>query len=527
MKKKTLFLLFIISLGVALLAAWFERVPGYMDAEYYFNGAVQMASGFGWREMFVWNYLDNPAGLPHVGYVYWMPLASILAVPGMVLFNSTSFTAGRLLPLILAALIPPVTASLSYKVFKRNDFALLSAGLALFPGFYLIYNTNIETFTPFMLLGALFLWVGFNNENKPSVKDSILIGFICGFMHLARSDGLLWLVAACLLISVRIWGNKGDGRGRYPSLLRHTGLIILVYGCVMSIWYLRNLSEFNSLFPLGNSRVLWLTSYNQLFVYPAEMLNVQNWLDSGWINILSSRWSAGLDNLKTLLGVQGLVFLLPLIIIGIIQNRQRMIVRFGVAMWLTLFLVMSLVFPFAGARGGFFHSGSSIQVFLWVMAPPGLETFIRWMARRRSWNIPQANRVFSLGLVMISMVVSGYLYWYLVIGGNINQPVWENDSRQAQEIETWLVNHQIKPSEAIFINNPPGYYSATGRPAYVIPDVGPQRLLDAARQYQVDYLVLEKSHVEGMNDLYLHPESQPAFRYMGSIHETLIFEMTP
>jgi hypothetical protein len=42
-----------------------QPVPGYMDAEYYYAGAIRLHEGYGFTQPFLWNYLDEPAGLPH------------------------------------------------------------------------------------------------------------------------------------------------------------------------------------------------------------------------------------------------------------------------------------------------------------------------------------------------------------------------------------------------------------------------------------------------------------------------------
>jgi hypothetical protein len=54
-----------LGLIAALFVAAFQSAPGYMDADYYYAGGRTLATGHGFTEMVLWNYLDNPAGLPH------------------------------------------------------------------------------------------------------------------------------------------------------------------------------------------------------------------------------------------------------------------------------------------------------------------------------------------------------------------------------------------------------------------------------------------------------------------------------
>ena len=59
------------------------------DAYYYAVGAQQLYKGQGFTEPFVWNYLDPPETVPHPGFSYWMPLASILGWLGLGLLGDS------------------------------------------------------------------------------------------------------------------------------------------------------------------------------------------------------------------------------------------------------------------------------------------------------------------------------------------------------------------------------------------------------------------------------------------------------
>ena len=87
-------LLAVLGLAVALFVAAFQPAPGYMDADYYYAGGRQLATGHGFSESYLWNYLDDPTGLPHPSNAYWMPLASLLAA-ACISFGPTSWSAAR------------------------------------------------------------------------------------------------------------------------------------------------------------------------------------------------------------------------------------------------------------------------------------------------------------------------------------------------------------------------------------------------------------------------------------------------
>ena len=150
-------LLTLLGLAVATVVAALQPSPGYMDADYYYAGGLQLASGHGFTEPYLWNYLDNPIGLPHPSNAYWMPFASLLAAAGAVLFGSASWITARAGFLLVAALIPPVTAALAWSYSSRRDLAITSGLLAVFPAFYLPFLPVTDTFGLYMLFGGSFL----------------------------------------------------------------------------------------------------------------------------------------------------------------------------------------------------------------------------------------------------------------------------------------------------------------------------------------------------------------------------------
>jgi hypothetical protein len=190
-------LLALLGLVAASLVAVFQPSPGYMDADYYYSGGLQLAAGHGFTEPYLWNYLDDPSGLPHSSNSYWMPLASLLVAAGMILMRSASWISARTGFLLVAALIPPVAAALAWSFSSRRDLALTSGLLAVFPAFYLPFLPVTDTFGLHMLFGGLFFLV---LSRISSALNPLFLGLIAGLMHLARADGLLWLLVAFLAV---------------------------------------------------------------------------------------------------------------------------------------------------------------------------------------------------------------------------------------------------------------------------------------------------------------------------------------
>ena len=91
MNWRTYLFLFALGFAVAFGTASLQDLPGYLDSGYYFVGGLQLVEGKGFTEPFLWNYLDDPAGLPHPSHTYWYPLSSILAAIGMYLTGQHTY----------------------------------------------------------------------------------------------------------------------------------------------------------------------------------------------------------------------------------------------------------------------------------------------------------------------------------------------------------------------------------------------------------------------------------------------------
>ncbi len=183
-------------------------------------------------------------------------------------------------------MIAPLTAYFAFRFSKKKHFALLAGGLAIFSGYYLPFITDTETFSLYFVLGSLFMLVSFTDWRWFSGKFTLLrpfiMGVIAGGMHLTRADGILWLAAGAGLVA---WDFLRQGKNMsWPSLYRRivfSGSKFLVllfgYGLIMGPWYTRNIYLFGSLFSPGGSKTLWLTNYDQTFIYPASLLTWRAW----------------------------------------------------------------------------------------------------------------------------------------------------------------------------------------------------------------------------------------------------------
>lgn len=510
MSKRSYFILFALALTVQIVVASFQTIPGYLDADYYFSGGLQLVQGKGFTEPYLWNYLDDPADIPHPSHGYWLPLASIVSALGMWLTGSQTYAAGRLTFILLAALVPPLTAALSYKFFRNRAFAWTSGLLAVFPVFHLPFLPVPDNYGILMVLGGLYFLLA----DRP--RPWFWLGLLSGLMALARSDGLLWLALTFLYI---LWRVRDEKRS-FGLLIQDGALAFLGFLLIMGPWYARNLSVFGALMSPAGSRTLWLTVYEETFIYPASKLTLQSWLASGWMEILKVRWWSFTNNLQTVIAAQGHLILFPFIVGGMWLQRKDRRVQLGLLAWVILFLVMTFVFPFAGTRGSFFHAGAALQPLFWVLTPYCLDEVVAW-ARSKGRFTPQAFIIFRVALIQIVIILSVWVVWARVV-----QHGWEEGELSYPAVEQFLLAHGAAADEPVIVLSPPGYYLMTGRPAFVQPYGDVDTLLAVAERYNVHYFAFEaQGKLKPLRDLYDHPEAYDQLDYLGEVNGTRIFHI--
>ena len=536
-------MLFVFGVIVALLMTAFVDNPGYMDAEYYFYGGQRIASGYGFSEMILWNYLDDPDGIPHPSHGYWMPLTSMLTALGMIVFGNTSFNAGRTSFLLIAGLIPVVTGALAYSFTYRKSSAFLGGSLAALSGFYVPFMVTTDSFGIYALIGGLIMLIlglhskGGGQRNRHFVSFKFLIlGMMTGLMFLTRTDGFIWFMVLVAFIIGNQMKKNGQNLGtrhkyqtniwmRFPWI--GAELLFLVVGFIVIIapWIYRNLSVYNAPFSPGGWRILWLTTYDEIFTFPATNLSFTHWIASGLSKILQARiWALG-QNLQTTLAVQGMIFILPLILIGMWESRQDTRVWIGGSIWVFVFILMTFILPFVGARGGFFHAGAALSPFFLAMVPIGLERFIQWGERIRKWKPEKARLGFSILLILSALFFTTAVVYIRVIGIASDEIAWESEQKFYHRADQYLITHGIQPEEIILVINPPGYIVATGRSAIAIPEGDENTLVDVAQQHHATYIILEPNHPKGLELLYTSPADRALIKYLGTYEDARIYKI--
>jgi hypothetical protein len=519
MTFRTYLFLFILALIPPILIAQFQPAPGYLDSDYYFAGGLQLVSGKGFTEPYMWNYLDGSTALPHPSHAYWQPLASIVAALGMWLTGETTYASARLFFILIAGLVAPVTAHLAYRFTGRRDLAITSALLAIFSVYSAPFVGVTDNFGIFMLCGGLyFIFVSQLIQNPALVRNWFLLGLLAGLMTLSRTDGLLWLGVAFLFAAWQ--APKTSLREVVKSIAFPTLLALLGFMLIMAPWYVRNFNIYGSIMTPGGSRALWLENYDQTFIYPPSLLTPESLLSSGWQEIITVRLKALWQNFQSAFAAHGAIILFPFILAGIYAHRRDPLIKLAGFAWLILFSVMTLLFPFAGARGAFFHAGAAFQPIWWVLAPLGLEAVLEFL-RKKNWGDDQARVVFRGAMVVLAVILTVFVvYLRLFTLG------WSEGEENYPPIEAFLQENGITQDDVVIVRNAPGYYLETGRSALPIPYGDEQTVIDVARQFDAWYLVLQEGAVlDPMKDLYDNPNGNPNFVFLGELDDAKLYRI--
>ncbi|MCA0452531.1 MAG: hypothetical protein LCI00_00975 [Chloroflexi bacterium] len=500
-RERVLYVLVAV-IGAFLLTRLFVAGPGYTDVFYHLNAANRLVTGQGLTDPYYWTYIGATDALPAPSHLYWMPLTSLTAAAGMWLFNAPGdYAAAQFFFSLMFAGVVLVGFWLGGHLGGTRRHTWVAGLLTLFSGFFVRFWGAIDTFAPFAIVGALCLvFLGLSHQSGVTQPRRLVYaalgGAFAGAAHLARADGLLFVLVAWAVI---LWMSLFDRSGKRLSMsMLITGGIVttVAYILVMLPWFVRNQGLIGAPMPLGGTQTIWFTSYDDLFNYPPDS-SPATLFANGVGGFIASRWLALTNNLGTFVAVEGLIVMTPLMLAGLWQRRRE---RFLQPFWIYavgLHLAMTFAFPFPGYRGGLLHSAAALIPFWAALGVVGLDDAVMWMARRRRrWNVSAAKWVFSVGLVGVAVLLS-----LMISLPNRVSP------QTASPLHTAL--HDTLPTDArVMINDPAQLYYFTGLGGVVLPNESPDVIVEIARKYGVRYLVVEGIATDGQSSVALTEQLQ-------------------
>lgn len=471
--------------GAVVMVYGLVSGPNFTDAYYHFNAAVRLAGGQGLTDEYLWIYIGAPDTLPAPSHIYWMPLTSLAAALGMIIAGAPGdYRAAQFPFALMLAAAAWVGYWLGGYLGGTRRQAWMAGILTLLGGFFGRFWGAADTFTPYALVGSFsLLCMGLAVNRSGLAQRSafwLLAGVMAGLGHLTRADGLLLLLTGWAVI---LWPfyRSAESRSAMPTLAQRLAALVLVTGgylLVMTPWFLRNLQVMGTPLPVGGTQAIWFTEYDDLFNYPPAA-TPQTLFADGLGLFLQSRWEALSNNLGTLIAVEGMIVLTPLMLLGFWRRRSEAFLRGFWIYALGLHLAMTLVFPFPGLRGGLFHSAAALLPWWMALGAAGLDDAVAWAAkRRRHWNPHVAQRIFSVAVVGFALLLT--------------ISVSRSNRADLDVPVLYTVLRELLPAGSrVMINDPARLYYYTGLGGTVLPNAGPEVIPQIARQYGLDYLVLE------------------------------------
>lgn len=535
MMRRDLSLIFVLGLIANTLAAWATPTPGYMDAYYYFGGALQLARGHGFTEPYLWNYLSpSPisgflmarergwgGGFSAPSHLYWMPLTSIVAAPFIALADASQsppslFRAAQIPFVLLASLLPLLSYAVAWHITGQRRQALIAALLTLFSSFYFPFWPTTDSFALYGLGAGSALWlIGRKAEDgHPRLGPLFLAGVCAGLAHLTRADGVLILITLVVFLIAQSKKNF--------HLLLATCLLLLGYLLTTAPWFLRNLTLIGAPLASGGTLTLWLTTYDDIFTLHPETLTPANYLAAGWGAIWEGKWFGLTTAIGTAIGPLGSIAAFPFALIGLWKLRRHPRYAPAFIYGALLFGAMTFAFTFPGARGGLFHSGAALLPFVLPAALLGVDASVEAVARRLPhWQPEKSKPIFTLLLVALILTLTAVLFQRRLA---TPQP-----ELIYADIGHWLTNSNS--NSIVMVGDPPGFYYFTEQPAIIIPNGNAGDVLTAMRTYNARWLVLDENHPRALADLYTAPASDARFQLRATFgpaaNPVYLFEVAP
>lgn len=433
---------------------------------------------------------------------HWLPLASFIQAPFVMVIGPTAFASA--LPMVLiGSLAAPLTWAIARDVGASRLVGLGAGVLAAIPAMGIVFMAQPENFAIFQPLVAATLWLAARGL-RGDARSYVLAGLLVGLASIARNDAFLLGGAVGLVFvidRVRAWH-----RGARPNLPLWSALGCLgLYLVVVGPWWLRQLSEFGSISPTASSgNALWLTSYRQWNSITADV-SLTGFLAQGPAAILASRVLGFVAAAANFAVVIGSVVLVPLIVIGGWGRRRSDDFLPWFLYAAILFLGATLVFPLHVPGGAFIHSAVGLGPGAYILALEAVASIVAWMALRRpTWDAPRATTVFTWAVVIF--VVASGLLWAPVI-----QSSWASMRAPRQSLAAAVDGLGVAADDRIMSTDAGGVKYWTGRPGVVIPDDPLDTIEAVAEGYDIRWMLLERGAVvEAMRPV-LAGESRPSW----------------
>jgi len=483
--------LYLLALAVraVLIAAYPD--PAYPDSFYYVDAARSIHAGNGLTVDFVWIFAEvggtipPDPGLPIPAFAHWMPLASLVQLPFIVVLGPVALASALPFALI-GALAAPLTWAIARDAGSSGTVALGAGVLTAIPVLSAVYMAQPDNFSLYQPLVAAALWMTARGL-RGSPTSFVLAGLFAGLATLSRNDGLLVLAVLALAVA---WDRRRAATGRIPRPRipwRAVAATLAVFVVVMAPWWVRQLAVFGSLSPsTASGKVLFIrdiAEWNSITA-PAGLGHL---LGMGPGPLVVSRIGglvAAIAIYATLIG--GLV-LVPLMAIGAWGRRRS--VDFGpfFAYALLLFAFSAVVSAVHVPGGTFIHSAVALAPHSYILALEGIALAVAWVAGRRStWDARSATRIFTTATLVLAVTAA-------TLGAAAVHGSWGAKRDRAIAVDAALDAAGAPATDRVMSIDAAGTRYWTGRGGVVLVNDPLATIAEVAAAYDVRWLVLERA----------------------------------
>jgi hypothetical protein len=482
-----------LALAVRGVTMCFVPAPGYFDACYHYAMASRLYHGHGLSEVVVWSYLAQPAAVEHPVDAWWISLQAVCMWLSFLLCGE-NLRAAQLPAALCSSALAALSAWVAWDLTRSRRHLWWTGLFAIFSGFWFPHWVGTDYFSLYGLAGAAALVLAYRGL-RDDPRWFVPAGICGGLAYLTRGHGQLFVAAMALSW---VWAVA---RGRLRPLPSGGWLAagLLAALLTMSPWLLHLQRTQGS--PLSGefAKVMFIREFNDLFIFHTQRLGWSYHLNLtdpspawGWWPLVKSKVEALWLNLD-LWARPALFFMTPLFLLGVCARREgprttRLGGReeFG-PFWIysvTLYLMVSFLYTFLGTHGTTFHAAGALMPFILTAAMAGLDHAVDWLGQR--WR-PEAReerrRVYTMLAFAIAVGLS--VIW---TAGTARS--WR-DYRGAHQAIASALAPRVQTGAPVMILDPATYHQVSGQPAVVIASEGPAAAAEAARRYNVEFLVLE------------------------------------
>ena len=496
--------LYTFAVAVRLWAAGLIAFPLSEGSAYYVAVARNLVAGRGLVIDSIWSYSTPPLILPRPAFELWQPMATFVAALPMALTSSLGFGAAQLGGVLLGSMIAPLAWLVARDTARRLElperrtwFVAVGAGvLSAVAGPFLLTTAMPDSSLPFAVLAAgacLLMPAAATGKSRAMIG----LGVLLGLAYLARLEAVWFGAAFALLVVVNRTGQR--------AAAQRVAAVAVVAALVSMPWWLRNLSVFGSAFPGQVADNIFLTRNEQIFWY-AERPNLEGFLAQGLPQMAWNVAAAAWHNLVNVL----LVPAAPIVAVGLatlavaVWKRQSLpaAVRRGSLAALLLagaltFIATSVLFPVATLWGTFEHASGPLLVALAVTAVLGGDAFVAWLVRHRQWARQNAWMA-PAALIALTLPLGA-----LQIGSAAREA--RNDlgaiAAIAADLPAALGTAGVDEDATLITDRPIWLSDALGRPTLALPDEPVTALLDLARRFGAQAVVLVEGRGRYPSDL--------------------------